>query len=115
MSPCSVSPGTPMPLRTTLPKTGLEGKFSMEYCIASALIDGGLTLGSFTDSAVAQPDAATYVACKDDRGRPTFRLPDRRYRDNYCSISGRRDSAVADDYDASGRSAKAFVLGRALP
>ena len=40
----SVSPGTPMPLRTTLPKTGLEGKFSMEYCIASALIDGGLTL-----------------------------------------------------------------------
>jgi len=53
----SVSPGTPMPLRTSLPTTGLEGKFSMEYCIASALLAGYISLGTFTDKAVAHPEA----------------------------------------------------------
>ena len=58
----SVSPGTMMVLRKTLPESGLEGKFSMEYCVAAALADGAVTLGSFTDEAVERPDAKRLTA-----------------------------------------------------
>jgi 2-methylcitrate dehydratase PrpD len=51
----SVSPGTMMVLRKTLPESGLEGKFSLEYCVATALVDGSVTLTSFTDQAVFRP------------------------------------------------------------
>ena len=45
-----------MPLHKRLPATGLEGKFSMEYCIAAALADGRVGLATFTDDAVRRPD-----------------------------------------------------------
>jgi 2-methylcitrate dehydratase PrpD len=38
-----------------VPKTGLQGKFSMNYLLARALIDGEVTLDAFTDSAVRDP------------------------------------------------------------
>jgi len=47
-----VNRGGLMPLRVEAPATGLEGKFSLEYCLAAALIDGGVGLASFTDEAV---------------------------------------------------------------
>jgi 2-methylcitrate dehydratase PrpD len=50
-----VSRGGLMPLRAEPPATGLEGKFSLEYCLAAALIDGGVGLASFTDAAVRRP------------------------------------------------------------
>jgi len=34
------------------PDTGLEAKFSLEYCLAAALVKGGLDLAQFTDEAV---------------------------------------------------------------
>ena len=37
------------------PRTGLEGKFSMEYCVAAALTTGRVDLDSFTDAAVNDP------------------------------------------------------------
>jgi len=37
------------------PKTGLEAKFSMEYCVAAALVKGRVGLREFDDSAVADP------------------------------------------------------------
>ena len=38
------------------PKTGLEGKFSPSYTVASCIIDGGrLDLSSFTDEAASRP------------------------------------------------------------
>jgi len=33
----------------SLPKTGLDGKFSVEYCAATALLDGRVVIDSFTD------------------------------------------------------------------
>lgn len=36
----------------TEPKTGLEGKFSLEYCMARALLDGWVSLEHFTDASV---------------------------------------------------------------
>src|SRR5262249_32787252 len=46
---------TAAPLIYRIPKTGLEGKFSMGYLIARALIDGKITLDTFTDDAVRNP------------------------------------------------------------
>jgi len=42
----------------TRPKDGLQGKFSLDYCIAAALLDGDITFGSFTDDAVLRPEIA---------------------------------------------------------
>jgi 2-methylcitrate dehydratase PrpD len=38
--------------------TPLEGKFCMGYCIAAALLDGDVTLGTFTDAALARINAS---------------------------------------------------------
>jgi len=43
------------------PKTGLEGKFSLEYCVARALVSGEVVLRHFTDAAVAQPAAKQLI------------------------------------------------------
>ena len=43
---------TAAPLTFRVPKGALEGKFSMPYLIARALIDGNITLDTFTDAAV---------------------------------------------------------------
>jgi 2-methylcitrate dehydratase PrpD len=37
------------------PQTGLEGKFSMEYCLAAALLHGKLSLAQFSDASVQDP------------------------------------------------------------
>ena len=50
-----VSRGALLPLSRELPSTGLEGKFSLEYCLAAALLDGRVGLASFTDEAVRRP------------------------------------------------------------
>lgn len=43
------------PLTYTDPQSGLEGKFSMEYSIAAAMLDGRIQLSSFDDAQVARP------------------------------------------------------------
>lgn len=43
------------------PRTGLEGKFSMEYAMAACLLDHGLGLTVFTDEAVSRPEAQRLV------------------------------------------------------
>jgi 2-methylcitrate dehydratase PrpD len=39
------------------PRTGLEGKFSMQYCLAAALLDRRVGLLSFSDAKVRRPEA----------------------------------------------------------
>ncbi len=46
------------PLIHSSPRTGLEGKFSLEYGIAAALLDGHPGFDSFSDDAVRRPEAA---------------------------------------------------------
>lgn len=45
------------PLIHPRPTTGLEGKFSMQYCMAAALLDGSPVLDTFSDQAVRRPEA----------------------------------------------------------
>jgi len=42
-------------IMSRLPKNGIEGKFSMPYILARALVDGELVLDTFTDEAVQEP------------------------------------------------------------
>jgi 2-methylcitrate dehydratase PrpD len=52
------TPGVSLaPLIHHSPETGLEGKFSLEYGIAAALLDGRPGFDSFTDAAVRRPGA----------------------------------------------------------
>jgi aconitate decarboxylase len=44
------------------PATGLAGKFSLQYTVAVALLDGTVGLGSFTDERLARPDLQRLLA-----------------------------------------------------
>jgi 2-methylcitrate dehydratase PrpD len=48
-------PGSDTALVSDNPQTGLEGKFSIEYNAAATLLDGKLTLETFTDPMVQRP------------------------------------------------------------
>jgi 2-methylcitrate dehydratase PrpD len=43
------------------PKTGLEGKFSLEYCVARALASGGVRLNSFSEKAIREPEVQRLI------------------------------------------------------
>ena len=49
-------PGSDEALLSTNPQTGLEGKFSIEYVASALLLDGKLTLETFTDPMVQRPE-----------------------------------------------------------
>ncbi|HYG43295.1 MAG TPA: MmgE/PrpD family protein [Bordetella sp.] len=49
------------PLVHPRPSSGLEGKFSMQYAMAAALIHGHVRLSSFTDEAVRRPEARQFL------------------------------------------------------
>lgn len=50
-------PGADAALINTDPQTGLEAKFSIEYVAAALLLDGDITLASFSDEMVQRPAA----------------------------------------------------------
>jgi 2-methylcitrate dehydratase PrpD len=53
----STPESTMQPLIHHKPRTGLQGKFSLEYAITAALLDGRPGFASFTDEAVNRPEA----------------------------------------------------------
>ena len=52
----SMPPGEDIPLIYSRASTGLEGKFSMQYCIASAILDGRVDLQTFEQLSVDRPE-----------------------------------------------------------
>src|SRR5690606_870233 len=118
-----------------VPKTGIEGKVCMGYLIARALTDGAVTLESFTDEAVQQPDVLALLERVEMRldpslqpgangarsARVTVRLRDgQAYRGLYQSPRGSRDTPMTDaDMEAKFRECASRALdepaiGRAL-
>lgn len=61
------------------PKTGLEAKFSVQYCLAMALVDGRVGLNSFEDARALRPEVATLAAKVRVVPEPSF-AGDRRCR-----------------------------------
>jgi len=55
-------PGTDTALISSDPRTGLEGKFSIEYVAAATLIDGAVGIDSFTDVRVNRPEIRALMA-----------------------------------------------------
>jgi 2-methylcitrate dehydratase PrpD len=53
--------GTVTPLIHHCPETGLQGKFSLEYAVAAALLDDNQGFATFTDTAVRRPAAQRLV------------------------------------------------------
>jgi 2-methylcitrate dehydratase PrpD len=51
----TLEPGGLRPLIHHRPQTGLEGKFSVEFVAAAALIDRRISLSTFTDESVRRP------------------------------------------------------------
>jgi 2-methylcitrate dehydratase PrpD len=58
---CEVSYMYPRTLIHSRPRNGLQGKTSLEYCVAATFLDGRPTLASFTDTAVARPQIAALI------------------------------------------------------
>ncbi len=54
-------PGADEPLVYDNPVTGLEGKFSIQYPVAAIVLDGRLTVDSFTDEAVRRVDVRAWM------------------------------------------------------
>jgi 2-methylcitrate dehydratase PrpD len=59
-----------VPLIYPRPRTGLEGKFSMHYAVAAALLDGEVRLASFEDAAVLRPEIQQFFDQIDAREDP---------------------------------------------
>lgn len=71
---CTVPTQGLTPLVYPRPATGLQGKFSLEYTLAAALVDGEVTLDSFTDDAVRRAEIRRLLprirTSEDPRCRP---------------------------------------------
>lgn len=70
---CGVSEMAFRPLIYVDAATGLQGKFSLHYCVAAALVHGEVNLGTFRDDRIADPRVkalmANTVMDADDRVR----------------------------------------------
>ncbi len=67
-----VPQGTANTIMYRIPETGLQGKFSMGYLIARALIDGKLMLDAFTDQAVRDPKVLALIEKVEMKVDPTL-------------------------------------------
>ena len=59
------------PLIHHSPKTALQGKFSLEFCVAAGLLDGEVRIDTFTEERVLSADAQALIA------RTTMEVDDR--------------------------------------
>jgi 2-methylcitrate dehydratase PrpD len=54
------------------PKSGLDGKFSLQYTAASALLDGKVGIKTFTDARLIQPDMQDLLSRFEVRHDPSI-------------------------------------------
>lgn len=62
----------PRSLIHSRPTAGLEGKFSMQYCLAAAILDHKVGLDSFSDQLVQRPEAQTLIPKVEMRRIPGY-------------------------------------------
>jgi 2-methylcitrate dehydratase PrpD len=79
-------PGSDTALVSHNPTTGLEGKFSIEYVAAATMLDGKLTLETFTDAMVQRPAVRAMMAkCR------RYRIEDKGV---FSGVQGYNDVAI---------------------
>jgi 2-methylcitrate dehydratase PrpD len=59
---CLVTPAVMDYLKYPRPRSAFEAKYSMQYCLAVTLLDGRLTVGSFTDARTGDPEVRALIA-----------------------------------------------------
>lgn len=104
---CAVPPGTMGPLRYDRPATGLQAKFSLPYPVAAALLDGGLTLGSFHQAAIDRPAVRALMELVSVREDVACRPEDPEGRNSSASSGGFVDVVLRG---RDGRSARSRVV-----
>lgn len=71
---CTVPPGTTGPLINRWPDDGVGAKFSLEFALAAALVDGAITIDTFDDDGPARPELRAVLGAihieEDVRTRP---------------------------------------------
>jgi 2-methylcitrate dehydratase PrpD len=82
----SFLPGGDTALLSTDPKTGLEGKFSIEYMAAAILLDGPLKMATFTDPMVQRPEVRRLM-----QKVRRIHVPDEKF---YSGMTGHNDIVV---------------------
>lgn len=87
--------------------TGLEGKFSIQYTVGAALLDGGISLRHFSEESIARADLQSIVGLVRAQG-----IPDLESLSQQCELTVRMKDgstrSVRRD-DAEGRSSDEFV------
>ena len=73
---CRMAPGAMKIMVYPRPVTGLEGKFSMHYALASGVLDGKYGLATFTDEAVNRPAIRALLEKIDAREDPRIGADD---------------------------------------
>ncbi len=90
----TVEPRGLTPLIHHRPLTGLHGKFSMEYTVAAALLDGAVRLESFSDEAVQRPEAQALIRKVEPREEAENPMPRRSQVEVELKNGERRTSRV---------------------
>jgi 2-methylcitrate dehydratase PrpD len=91
---CKTSPTHTRLARFHKPKSAYEGKFSIPYCIAAALLRGKVLLEDFTEERVAAPEAQTLLS------KVEFEYP-QEYKDNPMALKAEVVVSLAAGTEAS--------------
>lgn len=97
---CKMPPGGMHVLTYPRPVTGLEGKFSLHYPIAAAMLDGKCVLSTFTDDAVRRPQIAALYDRIDAGEDESSRGDDPQFE---TRSSGSRGFVVVEVHTKNGR------------
>lgn len=116
---------TLLPLIHHAPKTGLQGKFSTEYAVATGVLDGFPGQSAFTDAAVRRPAArqiVNRVVVEADPGgvgvlagitRVVVTLPDGTVREAHGKVPRGHPADPASEQDLAAKVAACVGRGRA--
>jgi 2-methylcitrate dehydratase PrpD len=75
------------------PRTGLEGKFSLPYVVAAAILDGRVALDTFTDDMVRRPEAQALLERVRPVEDPAIPVDFNAIEEGYVVVRVRRRSA----------------------
>lgn len=91
------------PLIHVMPESPLEGKFSLHYCLAAALLDGCVNLATFTPGKIADPRLRALILKIRMEVEPQFR------------DASEFPTVVSVETDAGGRLERTVLLARGKP
>ncbi len=108
-----VPPGGLEAVTRDRPRTGLEGKFSLPYVVAAAILDGRVTLDTFTDEMVQRPEAQTLLRAVRPVEDPSIPVEFNAIEEGYVVVKiRRRAGAVLERRVDYPRGAPQNPLGR---